>query len=370
MATTLESNRAQTLKPTANKRPAESEPSATNPRSGKLSCPGKTSQTCTSEFNIFDRPSGRLEDQFTVDAEPLGAGQYGSVYRCTHNLTGQAYACKTILKAGLVTNTARDEVCREIALMHRVSSGGHPGVVQLHAVFEDTRSVHLIMDLCEGGELFDEVVRRGSLPEKDAARLFRQIVSGVALCHSRGVLHRDLKPENILLVRDPLATGSSAADSAESTLSARVADFGLSIYLGEGATGYGTAGSPFYMSPEVLTGEYSFPADVWSLGVILYIMLSGRPPFWGVEDSEVYDAVLAGSLDFSGATWNGVSVEVKGLIRCMLQRDPRRRPSAAKVLSHPWICMAGAYGGQMSGSANGAMQGAAQAGNNRPSVAA
>ncbi|CAI5530972.1 unnamed protein product [Closterium sp. Naga37s-1] len=232
--------------------------------------------------------------------------------------------------------------------MSRVAS--HPAVVGLRAVFEDDKEVHLVMDLCEGGELFDEVVRLGRLSERDAALIFRQLASGVAFCHSRGVLHRDLKPENILLHRSApsgAVPASSAADPALAApqslesrgLTAKLADFGLSIALDNGRMGYGTAGSPFYMSPEVLTGEYEYAADVWSLGVILYIMLCGRPPFWGKTDAAVYDAILRGKLDFSGPAWAGVSVEARSLIRCMLQSDPRRRPTAVKVLSHPWVLL-------------------------------
>ncbi|CAI5998880.1 unnamed protein product [Closterium sp. NIES-64] len=232
--------------------------------------------------------------------------------------------------------------------MSRVA--GHPGVVGLRAVFEDDKEVHLVMDLCEGGELFDEVVRLGRLSERDAALIFRQLASGVAFCHSRGVLHRDLKPENILLHRSApsgAVPASPAADSALAApqslesrgLTAKLADFGLSIALDNGRMGYGTAGSPFYMAPEVLTGEYEYAADVWSLGVILYIMLCGRPPFWGKTDAAVYDAILRGKLDFSGPAWAGSSVEARSLIRCMLQSDPRRRPTAVKVLSHPWVLL-------------------------------
>eukprot|EP00475_Leptophrys_vorax_P021973 TRINITY_DN2986_c1_g1_i1.p2 TRINITY_DN2986_c1_g1~~TRINITY_DN2986_c1_g1_i1.p2 ORF type:complete len:378 (+),score=-13.41 TRINITY_DN2986_c1_g1_i1:140-1273(+) len=352
MATSLKDQRAQSLKAPSHKRPADSEPSAMEPRSAKQSCPGKVT-AAHSPFSLFDRPTGRLEDHFALSADAIGAGEYGTVRRCTHLATGRVFACKSIRKDGLVTARAQEEVRREVALMRRVA--GHPGVVQLRGAFEDDRCLRLVMDLCDGGELFDEIVRRERIPEGEAAALFRQLASAVAHCHARGVLHRDLKPENILLARNaPAATAAATpaerdtsaaaapcAAAAPGAFSARIADFGLSIPLRAGERGYGTAGSPFYMAPEVLTGEYEFGADVWSLGVILYIMLSGRPPFWGADDNEVYDAVLEGRLDFAGPTWEGVSAEAKGLIRCMLQSDARRRPTAAKVLSHPWVLAQG-----------------------------
>ncbi|CAI5938594.1 unnamed protein product [Closterium sp. NIES-65] len=339
--------RSQTLRAHSKRKAESTDASATEGPSAKHSCPSRLS-TSSANFSVFDIPTGHLLDHFTLEPTVLGAGQYGTVRQCADRLTGQRFACKTIQKSRLVTDAARTEVRREVALMSRVA--GHPGVVGLRAVFEDDKEVHLVMDLCEGGELFDEVVRLGRLSERDAALIFRQLASGVAFCHSRGVLHRDLKPENILLHRSApsgAVPASPAADSALAApqslesrgLTAKLADFGLSIALDNGRMGYGTAGSPFYMAPEVLTGEYEYAADVWSLGVILYIMLCGRPPFWGKTDAAVYDAILRGKLDFSGPAWAGVSVEARSLIRCMLQSDPRRRPTAVKVLSHPWVLL-------------------------------
>ncbi|GJP36755.1 hypothetical protein CLOM_g21228 [Closterium sp. NIES-68] len=141
---------------------------------------------------------------------------------------------------------------------------------------------------------------------------FRTVASAVAHCHARGVLHRDLKPENILLVRDPSVPLCAAP------LTTKVADFGLGVSLVAGERAKGAA-------------------DVWSLGVILYILLSGVPPFWGATDKDVFVEVLRGAVDMSGPEWSGVSEEAKHLVRCLLQRDPARRPSAAAILSHPWI---------------------------------
>ncbi|GJP41484.1 hypothetical protein CLOM_g1157 [Closterium sp. NIES-68] len=302
------------------------------PRSSHLS---STMPTVTS-IPVFDFPTGSIADHFTVDSELLGSGEFGVVRRCIDNATGETFACKTIQKSRLVAESDREEVRREVAAMQRVM--GHPGVVNLRAVFEDEKEVHIVMEYCEGGELFDEVIRRGKIPEKEAALLFRQIVSAVAFCHARGVMHRDLKPENILLKKQ-LVNGRHATF-------AKLADFGLAIGLEEGSKASGAAGSPFYMAPDVLTGEYGVEADVWSLGVILYVLLSGNTPFWGPDDNAVFASVLGGKVDMSGPAWAGVSAEAKSLIRCMLQRDPRRRPSAAKVLSHPWI-LVHLYGGRV-----------------------
>eukprot|EP00475_Leptophrys_vorax_P021886 TRINITY_DN2971_c0_g1_i1.p1 TRINITY_DN2971_c0_g1~~TRINITY_DN2971_c0_g1_i1.p1 ORF type:complete len:466 (+),score=-31.22 TRINITY_DN2971_c0_g1_i1:110-1507(+) len=303
--------------------------------------------------SIFPAATRPLADFFTVDdSKPLGYGHSGFVRRCTDKSTGQSFAVKTFFKDRLATDADREAVRREVELMDRVA--GHPGVVRVQGLFEDRRHAHVVMDLCEAGELFDHVLTRRRLPERDAALLFRQVASAVAFCHARGVVHRDLKLENVLLHETPEALLECAAGGAGGTpllgpLVARVADFGLAECL-ESPEGNklltGAVGSPFYMAPEVLTSEYDYSADVWSLGVILYILLSGVPPFWGPTDLEVFEAVLRGHVDFSGSVWAVVSADVKGLIRCMLQRDPRRRPSAAKVLSHPWL-MVHAFGGKV-----------------------
>ncbi|CAI7742365.1 unnamed protein product [Closterium sp. NIES-53] len=311
----------------------------------------------SSHDQVLPFQTARLESFFSLDAHVLGSGQFGTVRRCTERLTGARFACKTITKDRLRSEAEREEVRREVALMQRVGASGageaqgvaHPGVVQLRGVFEDEQSVHLVMDLCEGGELFDEVVRRGRLSEPDAANVFAQVASAVAHCHARGVLHRDLKPENILLTRDASAPLSTAP------LTTKLADFGLAVPLQSGDRAMGVAGSPFYMAPEVLQGEYALEADVWSLGVILYILLCGAPPFWGPTDKDVFVEVLKGVVDFSGEEWAGVSEEAKRIVLCLLQRDPKRRPAAVQILSHAWIlrhCHASVAGSE-TGSASG-----------------
>ncbi|CAI5979337.1 unnamed protein product [Closterium sp. NIES-64] len=263
-----------------------------------------------------------------------GTGQFGTVRRCTERLTGARFACKTISKDRLRSEAEQEEVRREVALMQRVGGSGagetqgvaHPGVVQLRGVFEDEHSVHLVMDLCEGGELFDEVVRRGRLSERDAANVFAQVASAVAHCHARGVLHRDLKPENILLTRDPSAPFSTAP------LTTKLADFGLAVPLQSGNRAMGVAGSPFYMAPEVLLGEYALEADVWSLGVILYILLCGAPPFWGPTDKDVFVEVLKGVVGFK---WRGVGGSVGGGKAACAVPAAEEPPAASHCRANP-----------------------------------
>ena len=291
--------------------------------------------------SVFPFQTGSLHDFFDVVAHPLGEGKFGLVRKCIAKANGEACAVKSLKKVNLTDDAEVAGLQQEALLMQLLSV--HPGVVQLKAVFEDEEQVHLVMELCEGGELFDEVVRRGKFSEPDAAHLFQQIVSAIAFCHAAGVMHRDLKPENILLKR-PGNPGER--------LQAKVADLGLAACLGAGETITGVTGSPYYMSPEVIQGEYGQKSDVWSLGVILYVLLSGTPPFWGNDDVAVFSSVLKGHVDFNRSAWAGVSAEAKSLVRCMLSQDPAERPTAMKVLSHPWIqyhCNRNAVGSNRAG---------------------
>ncbi|KAM7267459.1 hypothetical protein ACFE04_009625 [Oxalis oulophora] len=191
--------------------------------------------------------------------------------------------------------------------------------------YEDPMAVHVVMELCAGGELFDRIIQRGHYTERKAAELTRTIVGVVEACHSLGVMHRDLKPENFLFV-----------DEQEDSL-LKTIDFGLSVFFKPGETFIDVVGSPYYVAPEVLRKRYGPEADVWSAGVILYILLSGVPPFWAESEEGIFEQVLHGDLDFSSDPWPNISESAKDLVRKMLIRDPKRRLTAHEVLCHPWV---------------------------------
>ncbi|XP_030475241.1 calcium-dependent protein kinase 26 isoform X1 [Syzygium oleosum] len=264
-----------------------------------------------------------LKDRYVLE-EQLGWGQFGVIWACSDKLTGEVLACKSIAKDRLVTPDDLRSVKLEIEIMSRLS--GHPNVVNLKAVYEEEDSVHLLMELCVGGELFHRLEKHGSFSEMEARVLFKQLMRVVKYCHDNGIVHRDLKPENILLV------------SSSSSSPIKLADFGLATYIRPaGQRLHGTVGSPFYIAPEVLVGGYSQAADVWSAGVILYILLSGVPPFWGKTKSKIFEAVRAANLRFPASHWEGISSLAKDLIAGMLQLDPTKRLSAAEVIDHPWM---------------------------------
>ncbi|XP_073119765.1 calcium-dependent protein kinase 29-like [Henckelia pumila] len=203
---------------------------------------------------------------------------------------------------------------------------GHPNVVDLKAVYEEEDYVHLVMELCAGGELFHKLEKHGRFSESEARVRFRHLMQVVMYCHDKGVVHRDLKPENILL-----ATKSSSSPI-------KVADFGLATYQTRLKQKlHGTVGSPFYIAPEVLGGGYDQAADVWSAGVILYILLSGIPPFCGKTKSRIFDAVRAADLRFQSNPWDFITDSAKQLIIGMLCRDTLNRLTSQQVLDHSWV---------------------------------
>ncbi|XP_057515847.1 calcium-dependent protein kinase SK5-like isoform X2 [Amaranthus tricolor] len=253
----------------------------------------------------------------------LGQGQYGTTYLCTENSTGQKYACKSIPKRKLICKEDCEDVWREIQIMHHLAE--HPNVVTIKGAYEDSIHVHLVMELCEGGELFDRIVEKGQYSEREAAKLMKTIVGVVEACHSLGVIHRDLKPENFLFQ-------TTLQDSV-----LKSTDFGLSVFFQPGDSFSDVVGSPFYVAPEVLKKLYGPEADVWSAGVILYILLCGVPPFWAETDAGIFKQILQGKIDFETRPWPSISDGAKDLITKMLERDPKKRLTAFQVLSHPWI---------------------------------
>ncbi|KAH7300250.1 hypothetical protein KP509_24G053300 [Ceratopteris richardii] len=272
--------------------------------------------------SVLGRTTENLKDLYVLGRK-LGQGQFGTTFLCIEKATGKEFACKSIAKRKLISQDDVDDVRREIQIMHHLS--GHPNVVTIKGAYEDMTSVHLVMELCAGGELFDRIIQRGHYTERKAADLIKVIVGVVEACHSLGVMHRDLKPENFLFL-------NKTEDAPLKTT-----DFGLSIFFRPGETFHDVVGSPYYVAPEVLRKNYGPAADVWSAGVILYILLSGVPPFWAETEHQIFEQVLKGDLDFESDPWPVISESAKDLIRKMLVRNPQKRYTAHQVLCHPWI---------------------------------
>ncbi|GMI63313.1 calcium-dependent protein kinase 20 [Hibiscus trionum] len=272
--------------------------------------------------SVLGRKTGNMKELFSLGRK-LGQGQFGTTYLCVEKGTGKEYACKSIAKRKLTSNDDLDDVRREIHIMHHLA--GHPNVIQIIGAYEDAVAVYVVMELCAGGELFDRIIQRRHYTERKAAALARIIVGIVQTCHSLGVMHRDLKPENFLFVNQ----------DEEAPL--KTIDFGLSMFFKPGQIFSDMVGSPYYVAPEVLLKHYGPECDVWSVGVIIYILLCGVPPFWDESEQGIFEQVLRGKPDFTTEPWPSISNSAKDLVQRMLVKDPKKRLTAYEVLCHAWI---------------------------------
>ncbi|XP_051897064.1 calcium/calmodulin-dependent protein kinase type II subunit beta isoform X11 [Pristis pectinata] len=265
----------------------------------------------------------RFTDEYQIHEE-LGKGAFSTVRRCIKLSTGQEYAAKMINTKKL---PARDhqKLEREARICRLLK---HSNIVRLHDSISEEGYHYLVFDLVTGGELFEDIVAREYYSEADASHCIQQILEAVLHCHQMGVVHRDLKPENLLLA-------SKCKGAA-----VKLADFGLAIEVqGEQQAWFGFAGTPGYLSPEVLRKEaYGKPVDIWACGVILYILLVGYPPFWDEDQHKLYQQIKAGAYDFPSPEWDTVTPEAKNLINQMLTINPAKRITATEALKHPWVC--------------------------------
>ncbi|KAK2441609.1 calcium-dependent protein kinase [Trifolium repens] len=271
---------------------------------------------------VLQRPMEDVRATYTIGKE-LGRGQFGVTHLCTNKVTKEQFACKTIAKRKLVNKEDIEDVRREVQIMHHLT--GQANIVELKGAYEDKQSVHLVMELCGGGELFDRIIAKGLYTERAAAALLRTIVQIIHTLHSMGVIHRDLKPENFLLL------------NKDENAPLKVTDFGLSVFFKEGEMFKDIVGSAYYIAPEVLKRRYGQEVDIWSIGVMLYILLSGVPPFWAESEHGIFNAILRGHIDFTSDPWPSISPSAKDLVRKMLNSDPKQRLTAYEVLNHPWI---------------------------------
>ncbi|KAK6941843.1 EF-hand domain [Dillenia turbinata] len=264
------------------------------------------------KFTVLKDPTGREIGQKYELGRELGRGEFGITHLCTDKITGEMFACKSISKKKLKTTVDIEDVRREVLIMKHLPN--HPNIVSLKATYEDDSAVHLVMELCEGGELFDRIVTRGHYTERAAAAVTRTIVEVVQMCHKYGVMHRDLKPENFLF------------GNKKETAPLKAIDFGLSVFFKPGEKFTEIVGSPYYMAPEVLKRNYGPEIDVWSAGVILYILLCGVPPFWAETEQGVAQAIIrSGDVDGDGYLDYGEFVAISVHLRKMGNDDHLRK---------------------------------------------
>lgn len=266
-----------------------------------------------------------IEEDYELDKKAvLGTGGYGAVFECIHKKTKVHRACKRIAKKS-VKNWAAFE--REVSIQNALT---HPNVCRLYDVYKDAKMYYIVLEICSGGDMFDRITgsKYGDVfTEKTVAHLAKQMLAGVHYCHDQGVAHRDLKPENYLL--------ASKHNVMESPL--KLTDFGASTRFTPGEPMVSKVVTPYYVSPDVLSGKYTEACDVWSLGVIFYILMCGQPPFFGNSDRDIMNSVKKGVYKFERDLWKSYSKDVQSFISSMLVMDPSKRTTIAELQHHPWV---------------------------------
>mmetsp|Transcript_41600 Transcript_41600/g.75428 ORF Transcript_41600/g.75428 Transcript_41600/m.75428 type:complete len:511 (-) Transcript_41600:78-1610(-) len=316
----LSSNRSSESAAAASK-PPESADDVQKPPEPRRSKSGTTPASGRCAGLVIDN-EGSIEDVYDLHTKRLGEGAFAYVVKATVKKTGLVRAVKVNSKAHL-KDIAKFK--QEIDLMKSLD---HPNILNLFEAFEDKRNIYLVMELCTGGELFDKIISMGSFTEVQAAVLMQQLLRAIFYMHSNCIAHRDLKPENFLFAdQEPMEN---------STL--KLIDFGLASRFEPGAALMKTkAGTPYYVAPQVLQGSYTEACDVWSAGVIMYILLCGYAPFDGNSDQETLNKVKRGHFTFPKEEWDSVSDGAKALIKKMLTMKPEDRITADAALHDAWV---------------------------------
>lgn len=273
----------------------------------------------TEIFSFFPLNPSKITTEYRITPVVLGKGGFGVVRKCIHLITGQERAIKIIVKDDLMKNKAQSKLyITEIEIMKSLT---HPNLVSVYEYFQDDRFVFIVMELVKGEELLDRILKSQRLSETEACVIMEQCVNAINYMHSNGVVHRDIKPENIML------DGSNV----------KIIDFGGARRFKPNVLMHRISGTPFYIAPEVLNKAYDERCDVWSLGVILYIMLTGDPPFPGKKDEEIFEKIKAGQPNYNHAAILLASNNCRDLLRKFLVHNFKQRVHLNEVIDHPWF---------------------------------
>lgn len=260
--------------------------------------------------------------------EKLGSGNFAEVKLAINKETGEKFALKIINKKKFAlssSSTRQNSLLDEVDILQKIN---HPGCISIEEMFETEDTLYLVLEFVSGGELFDRIIEVKNFNE-DMTRLYmKQMLDAVNYLHSQGIAHRDLKPENILL------------KSKDSDI-IKLSDFGLSRMMSKESFLKTMCGTPGYVAPEVLLnsdkGGYGAACDIWSLGVIAYILLCGIPPFHEEKEISLYDQITTGDFEFPNRLWSDISEEAKDFVEKLIVVDPEKRLTAEAALSHPFM---------------------------------
>ncbi|XP_028663468.1 serine/threonine-protein kinase 17B isoform X3 [Erpetoichthys calabaricus] len=264
-----------------------------------------------------------LESQYELTANELGRGKFAVVKRCIEKLTGKDYAAK-FLKKRRRGRDCRAEIIHEVAILEMAR--WNTRIISLHEVYETDHEIILVLEYAAGGEIFDFCASEETLTEREITRVLWQTLEGVQFLHHNNIVHLDLKPQNILLTsHNPLGD-------------IKIVDFGLSRKVGNSSELREIMGTPEYVAPEILNYEpITTATDMWSVGVIAYMLVTGESPFCGDDKQETYLNVSQANVDYSKEAFEEVSELAVDFIRKLLVKSPEDRLSAADCLSHPWL---------------------------------
>ena len=264
-----------------------------------------------------------IKQNYTV-AEKIGSGSFGNVYKVIFIPLNQARAMKVVSKDTLQYQDDDKKFLKEIEVLSQID---HPNILKVFEYYQDNESYYVITELCTGGELYDQIYQLNHFSEKEAALIMEQLFSAVMYIHSKNIVHRDLKPENILL--------ENVIEKTNFYI--KIIDFGTSNYFDKSTKLNLKVGTPYYIAPEVIKKSYDNKCDLWSCGAILFILLTGIPPFNGNDENEIMNNVLSGKYNMETKEWRNISKEAKDLTQKLLLFDPDKRLSAEEAWGHPWI---------------------------------
>lgn len=274
----------------------------------------KEGDVVINQSNFVQLIKGKVSKYYEI-MNNLGDGGFGQVKQGKHKKTGMVRAIKRIL----LESTSPVDIGKMMDEVNNLKRLDHPNIIKVYEVYQDPLYISIVTELCTGGELFSKIRELKHFSENRAAKYMYEIVSAVKYCHADRIVHRDLKPENILL------------ENKSPDAKLKLIDFGTSHYIRPNSKMKRFIGTSYYIAPEVIAGKYDLKCDVWSLGVILYIMLSGLPPFYAKSDRELYKKIQSKPVRFKKSVWSSISKDAKDLIRSMLTKDPESRPDMEQV---------------------------------------
>ena len=256
--------------------------------------------------------------------KPLGGGHFGTVRKAHRRSEKEPYQYFAIKSISIKNLTQKDynDLVKEVDI---ISGLDHPNIIKFYETYHDKYFFHIVMELCQGKEVFDNIANHGFMSEKKVVNIIFKVLLAIAHCHSRGITHRDLKPENILF------------ESLKPDAEIKLIDFGLSRKYSKDEKMHTILGTPYYVAPEVLKGEYDEKCDIWSIGAMTYLMLCGDPPFTGSSNNEIFKKIVKNEVKFNPYKWKNISNSAKDFVKLCLNKNASERPSASKAVEHKWF---------------------------------